>query len=81
MTWDKHVVRATMLGAGDYPAVQLELLLRRLECVPGAVEAIAEAIRDMGNFYLQQADAFQADGRRTAAHLIELHQNQADLQK
>lgn len=73
MSWDRHVVRATMMGAGDYPTVQLEFLLRRLEGVPGASAAIAASIRDMGEFYLQQADMLEAEGRRYAAHVIELH--------
>ena len=29
--WQREVVRRTLEGAGDYPGVQLEFLLRRLE--------------------------------------------------
>lgn len=62
MNWDKEIVRRTMEGAGQYPGVQLQLLLRRLEQYPDSVPAIADAIRDMGNWYMQHADAL--DGER-----------------
>ncbi|SUZ31116.1 hypothetical protein ROE7235_00851 [Roseibaca ekhonensis] len=30
MDWEKQVVRRTMQGAGEFPGVQLQILLRRL---------------------------------------------------
>lgn len=66
MDWQKQIVRRTLEGAGPYPGVQLELLLRRLENCPDAVPYIAEAIRDMGQWYLDQANELEAEGRRRA---------------
>ena len=64
--WEKKVVRATLEGAGDFPSVQLELLLRRLETRPDTLPVIAEAIRDMGHWLQSQAEALEAEGRRRA---------------
>ena len=47
MDWDKQIVRLTLEGAGEFPCVQLEILLRRLEACPEALPAIANAIEDM----------------------------------
>jgi ABC-type nitrate/sulfonate/bicarbonate transport system substrate-binding protein len=62
--WQKDVVRRTLEGAGDYPGVQLQFLLQRLEEHPEAVSAIADAIRDMGHWFLAHAAALDAEGRR-----------------
>jgi hypothetical protein len=59
--WQEEVVRSTLAGAGKHPAVQLEFLLVRLEQVPGVLPAIANAIRDMGGWYLAHADALEAE--------------------
>lgn len=66
MNWEKDVIRRTMEGAGDYPGIQLHFLLQRLEAHPEAVSAIADAIRDMGEWYQQHAAALEAEGRRRA---------------
>ena len=64
MDWEKQVVRRTLTGAGEYPAVQLQILLRRLEAYPEALPAIVDAIRDMGEWYQQHAKELQAEVRR-----------------
>ena len=64
LDWQRDVVRRTLEGAGDYPGVQLELLLRRLEAHPDALPAVADAIRDMGHWFTAQAAALEAEGRR-----------------
>ena len=64
MDWEKQVVRRTMQGAGEYPGVQLQILLRRLEAYPEALPAIVDAIRDMGEWYLRHADELDAEYRR-----------------
>jgi ABC-type nitrate/sulfonate/bicarbonate transport system substrate-binding protein len=66
MDWEKQIVRRTLEGAGDYPGVQLEFLLRRLEAHPDALPAVADAIRDMGEWFMAQAAALEAEGRRRA---------------
>jgi ABC-type nitrate/sulfonate/bicarbonate transport system substrate-binding protein len=64
MNWEQTVVQRTLEGAGDYPRLQLALLLRRLEAHPDALPAIAAAIRDMGRWLDAQADALEDEGRR-----------------
>ena len=64
LDWQRDVVRRTLEGAGDYPGVQLEFLLRRLEGHPEALPAVADAIRDMGEWFMAQADALEAEARR-----------------
>jgi len=64
MNWQDDIVRRTLECAGDYPGVQLQLLLMRLEGHPEALPAIAAAIRDMGKLFQDQADALEAEGRR-----------------
>lgn len=64
MNWSKDIVRRTMEGAGEYPGIQLQLLLMRLEAFPDSVPAIADAIRDMGEWYQQHADELEGETRR-----------------
>lgn len=64
MDWEKQVVRRTMEGAGEFPGIQLQILLRHLEAYPDALPAIADAIRDMGEWYQRHADELEAEGRR-----------------
>ncbi|QIE42325.1 hypothetical protein G5B39_10495 [Rhodobacteraceae bacterium SC52] len=66
MDWEKQVVRRVMEGAGEYPSVQLQCLLQRLEGCPEALPHIADAIRDMGHWYERHADELEAEGRRRA---------------
>ena len=66
MTWERQIVRRTLEGAGEYPGVQLELLLRRLEACPEALPHIADAIREMGQWYQRHANELEAEGRRRA---------------
>lgn len=47
MDWQKTVVRRTLECAGEYPGVQLQFLLQRLEKHPEALPAIAEARRQI----------------------------------
>jgi hypothetical protein len=60
MDWNKDVVRRTMEGAGEFPGVQLQLLLSRLEQYPDALPAIADAVRDMGRWWQSQAAGLDA---------------------
>ena len=64
MDWEKKIVRRTLEGAGEHPAAQLQFLLQRLEAHPEALPAIADAIRDMGEYLERQADELEAEGRR-----------------
>lgn len=64
MDWEKQIVRRTLEGAGDQTGAQLQFLLQRLEQHPEAVNAIADAIRDMGAWYQQHADELEAETRR-----------------
>jgi len=74
MNWSKEVVRRTMEDAGEYPGVQLQLLLMRLEQYPETLPAIADAIRDMGNWYLNHADELEAEKLRRSggAEVVDL---------
>ena len=64
MDWQKQIVRRTLEGAGDQTGAQLQFLLQRLEAHPEALPAIADAIRDMGEYLERQADELEAEGRR-----------------
>ena len=64
MDWQEQIVRRVMEGAGEHPGVQLQFLLQRLEACPEALPAIADAIRDMGEYLERQADELKAEGRR-----------------
>jgi len=64
MDWQKQIVRRTLEGAGDQTGAQLQFLLQRLEAHPEALPAIADAIRDMGEYLERQADELKAEGRR-----------------
>jgi len=66
MNWSKDIVRRTLEGAGEFPGVQLQFLLIRLEQYPDSLPAIADAIRDMGQWYQQHAEELEAEGRRRA---------------
>lgn len=54
MDWEKRWTRRTIEGAGDYPGVQLQLFLQRLEMVPAALPAIAATTRDIANWHEAQ---------------------------
>lgn len=75
MNWEDDVVRATVEGAGPHTNVQLELLLRHLEACPGALPHIADAIRDMGQWFEDHAEALRAEVRRRqgGAEILPLH--------
>lgn len=64
LNWQKQVTRRTLEGAGDYPGVQLQFLLQRLESHPEALPAIIDAIRDMGDWFTQHAKELEAEARR-----------------
>lgn len=66
MDWEKQIVRRTMEGAGDYPGVQLQFLLQRLEAHPDCVPAIADAIEDMATWFQVQTSELDAEARRRA---------------
>ena len=72
LDWQKDVVRRTIEGAGDYPGVQLEFLLRRLEQHPETLPAIADAIRDMGHWLMGHAEELRRESlrRRGGAEVI-----------
>ncbi len=71
MKWSKDVVQRTVEGAGEYPGVQLHFLLQRLEAHPDCVPAIADAIRDMGQWYLAHAAELERYGREKSDNLSE----------
>lgn len=73
MDWGKHVVLRTLEGAVEYPGVQLQFLLQRLEACPQAMPATADAIEDMGEWHQAHADAMRAAARRKGgAEIIRL---------
>jgi len=78
MTWQKDVVRRTLEGAGEYPGVQLQFLLQRLEEHPEALPAIADAIRDMAQWYLQHAAELETEGirRKGGAKIVHIGTSQ-----
>lgn len=59
MNWERQVVRRTLEGAGDFPGVQLQFLLQRLEAHPECAPAIAQAVRDMGEWHNARADELE----------------------
>lgn len=59
--WERDIVQRTVEGAGPYAAVQLRFLLERLEAHPETVPAIAAAIRDLGAWMHDHADALEAE--------------------
>ena len=63
MDWQKQIVRRTLEGAGDQTGAQLQFLLQRLEAHPEALPAIADAIRDMGEYLELHAAKLEADAR------------------
>lgn len=73
MNWEKQIVRRTLEGAGEYPGVQLQFLLMRLAEYPEALPAIADAVRDMGNWFTAHADELEAEGlRRFGADVVSI---------
>lgn len=66
MDWEKRVVRATLEGAGEFPGVQLQILLRRLEACPEALPFIADAIEEMGQWHKRHAEELRAEFHRRA---------------
>ena len=76
LDWQKQVVRQTLEGAGEYPGIQLQFLLQRLEAHPEALPAIADAIRDMGAWYERHAQELDAEARRRkgGAEVVNLNQ-------
>ena len=73
MNWEKQVVRGTLEGAGEYPGVQLQFLLQRLEQCPDSLRCIANAIADMGEWFEAHARELEAEGeRRKAAQIVPL---------
>ncbi len=67
MDWNKRITRRVMESGADYPGVQLQFLLQRLEKHPETIPAISEAIRDMGKWYLEHAAELEAEGVRLEA--------------
>jgi len=74
MNWQKDVVRRTLEGAGDYPGVQLQFLLMRLEDHPEALPAIVDAIRDMAQWFSRHAAELETEGRHGGAKILEFSQ-------
>lgn len=66
MNWQKDIVRRTLEGAGEYPGVQLQFLLTRLEQHPDALPAIADAVGDMGQWHQDHAKELEAERIRRA---------------
>lgn len=74
MNWERDIVRRTLEGAGDYPEVQLEFLLMRLESFPDALPAIADAISAMGSWYEKNAEGIKLEhaSQQARAKLAEI---------
>lgn len=83
MTWQKQIVRRTLEGAGEFPGVQLQFLLQRLEACPEAMPHIAEAIGDMSGWYQRHADELKAEARRRAggAEIVSIRHEDDDALK
>ena len=60
MTWDR-ICRRTMEAVGDDTGAALDLLLRRLETVPGAGVAIADVMDAMAERDVAHAAALRAE--------------------
>ena len=63
----------TQLVLGDAqaaPMAFLNVLMRHLEHVDGAVDALADALRDMGQVYQDEADALEAEGRARGMNVV-----------
>ena len=57
---DWHRLSGTLMdSAGDYPSVQLQFLMQRLEAHPEVKPAIKSAIQDMGNWARENASTFE----------------------
>lgn len=69
MGWQKHVARHIMQISGNFPGVQLHLLLKRLEQYPETQPATATATQDMETWCLAlQAHQEAENRRRTCAN-------------
>lgn len=63
MTWDR-ICRRTMEAVGEDTGAALDLLLRRLESVPGAPDAIADLMEAMAARQAAHAAELRAEVRR-----------------
>ena len=72
LDWQRDLVRRTIEGAGDYPGVQLQFLLQRLEEYPEAIDAICDAIGDMGHWFREHAKEMRREAlrRRGGAEVV-----------
>ena len=77
MDWEKQVVRRTLEGAGEYPGVQLQILLRHLEACPDALPFIADAAEAMGEWHKRHAEELRDEvlRRRRKADLAVVKEN------
>lgn len=60
MNWDRQFIRPVMNSAGEHPAVFLEILARRAESHPDAIELFSDAMQDMAEWYTAQACGLRA---------------------
>lgn len=67
--WNK-VTQIVLGDAEAAPMAFLNALMRHLEHVDGAVDALANALRDMGQVYQDEADAMEAEGRARGMNVV-----------
>ncbi|NHQ75186.1 hypothetical protein HAT86_12040 [Roseovarius gahaiensis] len=74
MNWEKDVIRRTMEAVGEDTGAALDMLLRRLDGVPGATDAIADVVQAMAERHAAHAGELRAEIRRRngGAEIIEL---------
>lgn len=74
--WAEFVVDATLAQAAGNERAQLFFLLQRLEACPDALPAIADAVDDLAQMNLRDADALRAEVRRRkgGAEIIQLQE-------
>lgn len=60
-------------SAADHPLIFLELMVRRAltgQDTDKAIEQFANACQDMARWYVQQADALEAEGRARGLNVV-----------
>ena len=70
---DWNAVTQIVLGdAQAAPMAFLKALMVYLEHVEGATGALADALRDMGQIYLGEAEALEAEGRARGENVVQM---------
>ena len=64
------VTQVVLGDAEAAPMTFLKALMVHLEHVEGATGALADALRDMGQVYLDEAEALEAEGRVRGENVV-----------